>query len=232
MPETDQAARSVWRNSGFRRIFTAWVFSNVADSALFLMAAVWVKELTGSNSAAALVLVSFGLPALIAPFLGQIVDRFSRRRLLVIANASTAIIVCPLLLVTSRVDLWLVYSVIFFYGAVGYITSAAQSGLLRDLLPDRQLAPANGALSSLDQALRLVSPLLGTGLYAIWGPVPVIALTAICFLGAAVSLQTVAITESAPETPKERGTYWHELWAGSTTLPLPRALAASPFCWP
>lgn len=214
MPDAHELTRSVWANPGFRRIFTAWAFSNVADSALFLMAAVWVKELTGSNSAAALVLVAFGLPALIAPFLGQMVDRFSRRRLLVIANALTALIVCTLLLVTSRADLWLLYTVIFLYGAVGYITAAAQSGLLRDLLTDSHLAPANGALSSLDQALRLVSPLLGTGMYAVWGPVPVIALTAICFFAAAAILQTVAITESAPETPEERGTYWHELGAG------------------
>ncbi|MGB7424335.1 MAG: MFS transporter [Ornithinimicrobium sp.] len=222
MTDVEQHKPSVWRNAGFRRLFTAWASSNVADSALFLMAAVWVKELTGSDSAAALVLVSFGAPAVLAPVIGQLIDRFSRRRVLVLAHVSTALAVASLLLVTSPATAWLVYAVIFIYGAVGYVTSAAQSGLLRDLLPDEHLAPANGALSALDQALRLASPLIGTGVYAIWGPVPVILLTVVCFTAAALILQTVKVAESEPETSEERGTYWHEMSAGF------RHLAATP----
>lgn len=214
MTDVEQHKPSVWRNAGFRRLFTAWASSNVADSALFLMAAVWVKELTGSDSAAALVLVSFGAPAVLAPVIGQLIDRFSRRRVLVLAHVSTALAVASLLLVTSPDTVWLVYAVIFIYGAVGYVTSAAQSGLLRDLLPDEHLAPANGALSALDQALRLASPLIGTGVYAIWGPVPVIVLTVVCFTAAALILQTVKVTESEPETSEERGAYWQEMSAG------------------
>ena len=84
--DTDQPRSSVWRNAGFRRLFAAWASSNLADSALFLMAAVWVKDLTGSDSAAALVLVCFGLPAILAPLIGQVVDRFARRRVLVLAH--------------------------------------------------------------------------------------------------------------------------------------------------
>lgn len=186
------------------------------------MAAVWVKELTGSDSAAAFVLVCFGAPAVLAPVIGQVVDRFSRRRVLVLAHVGTAAAVGSLLLVTSADALWLVYVVIFVYGPVGYVTSAAQSGLLRDLLPDVHLAPANGALSALDQALWLASPLIGTGVYAIWGPVPVIVLTVVCFTVAALLLQTVGVTESAPETAEERGSYWHEISAGF------RHLAATP----
>lgn len=222
MTDVDQRRPSVWRNAGFRRLFAAWASSNVADSALFLMAAVWVKELTGSDSAAALVLVCFGAPAVLAPVIGQVVDRFSRRRVLVLAHVTTALAVSSLLLVTSSATLWLVYVVIFIYGAVGYVTSAAQSGLLRDLLPDAHLAPANGALSALDQALRLASPLIGTGVYAIWGPVPVIVLTVICFTAAALLLQTIGVSESAPETAEQRGSYWHEMSAGF------RHLAATP----
>jgi len=43
------AVGSVWKARGFRALVTGWVFTNLGDSALFLMAAVWVKELTGSD---------------------------------------------------------------------------------------------------------------------------------------------------------------------------------------
>jgi MFS family permease len=190
------------------------VFTNTADSALYLMVAVWVKELTGSDAAAALVLATMSLPALIAPFVGQIADRFPRRRLLVVANVSIAAVITSLSLVDSASWLWLIYGVIFAYGTVGYLTSAAQSGLLRDLLPDEYLASGNGALSTIDQILRLISPLIGTGLYVFIGPIAVVWLTAACFIGAAVLVAGVRVTESHPETKEARGSYWYELSAG------------------
>lgn len=79
-------------------------------------------------------------------------------------------------------------------------------------------------MSALDQALRLASPLIGTGLYAIWGPVPVIVITVVCFTAAALLLQSVRLTEGAPETAEERGSYWHELSAGFRHLAAPPGL--------
>ncbi|MDQ3383870.1 MAG: MFS transporter, partial [Actinomycetota bacterium] len=203
-----------WEHPGFRRLTSAWVFTNIADSALYLMVAVWVKELTGSDGAAALVFVMLGLPALAAPFLGQVADRLSRRRLLVVANACTAVVVTSLFLVDSAAWLWLVYAVILVYGAVGYLTAAAQSGLVRDLLPDQHLASGNGVLSTIDQALRLVSPLVGTALYVLVGPQAVVGLTGVCFLAAALLLSRVRVVESEPEDAATRGSYRTELFAG------------------
>ncbi|RIK14791.1 MAG: hypothetical protein DCC50_10170 [Acidobacteria bacterium] len=203
-----------WVHPGFRRLTLAWVFTNLADSALYLMVAVWVKELSGSDGAAALVFVMLGLPALVAPLLGQLADRVSRRRLLVGANLAVAAVVATLFLVDSPRWLWLVYTVIVVYGAMGYLNASAQSGLIRDLLPDEHLASGNGLLTSVDQGLRLVSPVLGTGLYALAGPHVVVAVTGVCFLLTGLVLATVRVVESPPETAEERGSFTREVSAG------------------
>ncbi len=205
---------AAWEHPAFRRLALAWVFTNLADSALYLMVAVWVKELTGSDGAAATVFVMLGLPAVVAPVLGQVADRLSRRRLLIGSNLALAVVVTTLLLVDSASWLWLLYAVIVAYGAMGYLNAAAQSGLVRDMLPDEHLASGNGLLTSVDQALRLVSPVLGTGLYALAGPRAVVVVTAVCFLLTAAVLLTVRVVESPPEAAHERGTYLHELSAG------------------
>ncbi|MDP3892641.1 MFS transporter [Nocardioides sp.] len=219
-----------WRHRGFRQLTRAWFFTNVADSALFLMVAVWVKELTGSDGAAALVFGAFGLPALAAPFIGQLADRVSRRRLLVVANLAMGPVVLSLLLVGSVRDLWLVYTVMVAYGAVGYLTASAQSGLVRDLLADDELAAGNGLLTTIDMALRLVSPLLGAALYVAIGPHAVVAVTASCFLVTALLLLRLEVTETPPTPVHERGTYWHEVSAGfrhlARTSPLGRLTLA------
>ena len=205
---------AAWEHLAFRRLTLAWVFTNLADSALYLMVAVWVKGLTGSDGAAALVFVMLGLPAVVAPVLGQVADRFSRRRLLIGSNVAMTAVVATLLMVDSARWLWLLYAVIVAYGAMGYLNAAAQSGLIRDMLPDEHLASGNGLLTSVDQSLRLVSPVLGTGLYALAGPRSVVLVTAACFLLTAVVLATLRVVESPPETAEQRGSYLHEVSAG------------------
>lgn len=214
MPSGAGARGGALQSPGFRRLLTAWVFTNIADSALYLMLAVWVKDLTGSDSAAALTFAMLGVPALAAPVLGQVADRFSRKRLLVVANLLVGAVVLLLLRVDSADQVVWIYGVVLVYASVAYLTAAAQTGLVRDLLPDAHLASGNGLLSSVDQALRLISPLVGTALYALQGPHAVVLLTAGTFVVAAVLLATMSVTESEPETAEERGSYWTELTAG------------------
>ena len=209
---------SAWGIPGFRQLTAAWVFTNLGDSALFLMAAVWVKDLTGSDAAAASVFIALGLPAILAPFLGMLADRVSRKRLLIIANILIVPIVLALLLVQPLGEVWIVHVVIFFYGCIGYLTAAAQSGLIRDMVDDDRLASANGVLTTIDQGFRLVSPLIGTALYVFVGPAAVIALTAASFAVTAVLMSRVRVVESAHEAAAERGRYWRDLGAGFTHL--------------
>jgi MFS family permease len=205
--------RDVMKVPAFRRLALGWVFSNFGDSVLFLTAAIWVKQLTGSDAAAGLVFAALGLPALLAPFTGRLADRYRRQPLVIINNACAAVVVLALLLVRDIQDLWIVYTVIVVYANTAYITAAAQSGLLRDLLPDRLLAPANGILSSIDQGLRIASPLLGAGMLALWGMDSVVLLTVACFLTAPVVLATLKLKESKHEMDPEES-FWDSTTAG------------------
>lgn len=207
----------------FRRLSAAWVFSNFADSALYLTAAVWMKHLTGSDAAAGLVFACLGLPALLAPVTGWLADHFPRRGLLVAANAGSAAVVLPLLLISDATLAWLIYPVMFLYGTGSYLTSAAQSGLLKDVLEPRLLAPGNGLLTSIDQGLRIVSPLLGAGLFAVWGMAPIVLLTVSCF--AASALVLAGLPDSALQSaPESRPGFWTESMAGAVFLARHRVL--------
>lgn len=199
----------------FRRLTGAWVSMNLADSALFLMLAVWVKDLTGNDAAAGSVFIFLGLPALIAPLAGRLADAMSRRLLLIIANGTVAAGVLTLLMVRSADDLWLIYAITLVYGMAQYLIGAAQSGLVRDMVPDELIAKANGLFTTIDQSLRILTPLLGTMLYALFGATAVIILTAVCFGLATLMLTTIRIRETAPDTDDEahRG-----IWAGFRLL--------------
>ncbi len=206
------------RRPAFRRLTAAWAVSNFGDSALLLTLPIWVKDLTGSDAAAGLVFLSFGLPALLAPLAGQLADRGSRRRLVVMANLVAAAGVMALAAVGGVGDVWIIYAVTFGYGTLGYVTAAAGSGLVRDLLADDELAAGNGVLSTIDQGMRLLSPLVGAGLYVAFGGFAVAVLTAVALVIAAAIALTVRVTESAPPAADEREGFWDEVTAGARHL--------------
>lgn len=206
------------RHATFRRLTVAWFTTNVGDSALYLVLAIWVRELTGSDSAAGMVFAALGLPALLAPLAGQLADRVSRRRLLIATNVGIGVAVLSLLGVRDVSGLWVIYAVAFCYGLAAYLIGAAQSGLLRDMLSDDELPAANALFTTIDQGLRLISPLLGTGLYVLVGPHAVVALTATCFGLTAVVLLTIRMQETPAAPAQERGRIWSEMGAGFRML--------------
>ena len=138
----------------------------IGDSALWLAMGIWVKILTGSNSAAGLTFFAFICGCLAAPVSGAVADRFRRRPLLIAANLGTAALVCALLLVHGRGQVWLIYLVMFGYGAASSLITSAQTALLPALVPGDLLGEANSVLQMAQQGLRLISPLLGAGLLA------------------------------------------------------------------
>jgi len=192
------------REPRFRRLLVGWSLSNFGDSALYLSLGIWAKDLTGSNAAAGLVFFALAVPVFLSPLGGHLADRVRRRPLLIGTNLVGAVMVLALLAVDDVEQLWILYAVAFGYGVLGTVIGSAQSGLLRDLLPDEDLATANAALSTIDQGLRLLSPLVGAGIYAAYGGGSLALLASATFLAAVVALCTVRIAESDPkEHPRE-----------------------------
>lgn len=212
------------RDPRFRRLFVGWSLSNFGDSALYLSLAIWAKDLTGSNAAAGLVFFALAVPVFLSPVSGHLADRVRRRPLLIGVNLVGAAMVLSLLAVTSLAQLWILYAVAFGYGVLGTVISSAQSGLVKDLLPDADLAGANAALSTVDQGQRLFSPLVGAAIYAAFGGGALALLAAGTFGAAVIALLTVRITESDPDAYPREG-FRREFTAGF------RHVRATPLLW-
>jgi MFS family permease len=93
------------RDPRFRRLLAGQSLSSFGDTALYLTLGIWAKSLTNSNAAAGGVFLALGIPALFAPLAGHLADRVQRRRLLIITNAATGLMVLSLLAVHSQAQL-------------------------------------------------------------------------------------------------------------------------------
>jgi MFS family permease len=197
----------------FRRLLAGSSLSSFGDSALYLTLGIWAKSLTGSNAAAGSVFLALGIPALFAPLTGQLADRMPRRRLLIITNAATGLLVLSLLAVHSRDQLWIIYLVAFGYGLSFGLLGSASAGLRKDLLADDDLGGANAALQTINQGLRIVSPLAGAALFAALGGGAVAVLDTATFAAAIIALASIRLAETPPE-PRGQASYLRDLTAG------------------
>ena len=208
--------RQLLARKDVRLLLAGQSLSMFGDWMMIIVLGIWMKTLTGSSSAAGLVFFVFALAGLVAPLGGLVVDRLPKRRLMIVTHVALAGVMCLLLFVHERGDVWLLYGVIALYGLGGDIFGAARSAMMKAMLPDELLADANGAFQSVREGLRLIAPLAGAGLYAAFGG-PVVALVdAGTFLGSAATLVALRFREPPP-APKEQH-FLRELSGGLTHI--------------
>lgn len=199
----------------FRRLLAGQSLSSFGDTALYLMLGIWAKELTDSNSAAGGIFLALGLPALLGPLSGHLADRVRRRPLLIGTNAVAGVVVLSLLAVHGRGQLWILYAVAFAYGLASGILSSAGAGLRKSMLGAEQTASANAMLQTVSQGLRIVAPLVGTGMFVAFGGGSVAILDSFTFAAAIVALLTIRLDEprgTAPE--RSSGSFFTDVTAG------------------
>jgi MFS family permease len=189
--------RRLLRDRTTRHYIVGTTISAIGDTALWLTLSIWVKVLTGSTSLAGLSIFMLTLGTLVSPLTGLLVDRVSRRRLLIVTDLVTCAMVASLLAVRSEHQLWLIFVVMFGYGVSASLVGAAQTALVQTIVVEDLLADANSLTQALTQGSRIVVPLICAGLFAAFGATPVIIGDCVSFLLAVLVLSLLRVDEPA-----------------------------------
>jgi MFS family permease len=214
--------RALLARNDLRLLFAGQTFSMIGDWMMFIVLGIWAKTLTGSSSAAGLVFFVLALSGLVAPLGGLVVDRLPKRPLMIATHVVLAGVMCLLLLVNGRGDLWLLYGVTVLYGLGGDLFAASRGAMLKAMVPDELLGDANGAYQSIREGLRIVAPLAGAGIFAAFGGHAVALVDSATFLVSAGTLVALRFAEP-PAAPKEHH-FLREISAGMAHIVRVRVL--------
>ncbi len=132
---------------------------------MYIVFAIWAKQITGSTASAGAVFASFIIPSLLGPLAGNLIDGLPRQWTIFATNLVMATGILGLLGATRPERVWLIHAVAMLYG-LGYVVyTAARAGIVVSMFDKEQVGPINSALRTSREALRLAAPLVGTGLY-------------------------------------------------------------------
>src|SRR5262245_49641555 len=135
-------------NPRFRLVWLAQIISEAGDWFYSLAVYDLILELTGSGQAVSYAIIIQLLPwFFMTPLAGYLADRFSRRRLMIVADIVRGFVVLGLLLVRSADHLWLIYVLLGVEVMFAAIFEPARNALIPNVTTAEELLPAN-ALSS------------------------------------------------------------------------------------
>ncbi len=187
------------RRSDFALVWTASLISATGDWVLLIGLPIYVFQLTGSTLATSAMFVAELVPQIaFGSVAGVFVDRWDRKRTMVIANLILTFAIIPLALVRSADDVWIVYLVAFTESLVARFLRPAEGAMLPRLVDKNDLVAANALASFASNASRLVGPTIGGVIAGIYGLTAVAGFDSATFAIAAVLVALVR-TSGAPE---------------------------------
>ena len=154
----------------FRWLMASTWTSNVGDGIALSAAPLLIASLTSSPLLVAAGVMMQYLPWLLFGLLGgSVADRYDRRRLVMIADGSRAVVVLGLVafLVTGQVSVWIVLVMAFLYGTAEVFADTAGSTLLPMLVRKTDLGVGNARMQAgFLVGNQLAGPPIGAFLFA------------------------------------------------------------------
>lgn len=136
----------VLSNRSFRFLWLAQIISQTAQNAILYALIIVVLDLTESTISTSMVVLSFVVPTVAFGVLsGVLVDRWSKRRLLILTNAGRA--VTALAFFFSREHVWALYTVTVFFASFSQLFTTSNAASIPFMVPKRQLISANSLFS-------------------------------------------------------------------------------------
>jgi MFS family permease len=195
------------RHRDFRRFFAGQGVSQLGTW-LQMVATSWlVYELSGSTLLLGAAAFAQQIPfLLLAPLAGVFVDRFDRRRLLIVTNCIAALQACAMfaLVALGVVQPWHLIAGNLVLGIVNAWDAPARQSILIQLVGGRQDLASAIALNSITMNLaRFLGPMLGGALIAALGERSAFGANAVSYAAMLFALSRIPSTPR-PAAPAER----------------------------
>ena len=147
-PEEDsEEVPPVLSNPSFRLLWLAQVISQTAQNAILYALIIVVLDLTEVATSASGVILAFVIPIVgFGIFSGVLVDRWSKRRILILTNIGRAL--CAVAFFFAREHLWAIYGITVVFASLSQLFTTSSAASVPFIVDRKQLISANSLYSA------------------------------------------------------------------------------------
>lgn len=207
-------------NRPFRRLWVGQVISELGSWFNFIAGLGLVRAIShASPEVTAILLIVRTAPfAVLAPIAGALVDRWSRRTVMIVSDLARVVCALGFLLVHRPEDLWIAYVSSILLSLLTAFFEAAKNASLPNIVGDDGLLAGNALMFSSRFILMSLGAALGGWASYFFGYEIAFVINAISFAASAVSVwlipgdatrQQQAESEEAPAEPSSKGIRLH-----------------------
>ena len=178
---------------------------------------VWVFRESGSVTYFALISLCGFLPGiLISPIAGVLVDRWSRRKVMIASDLGSGLmtLVVVALLWSDSLAIWHIYILVGVAAIFEAFQWPAYFAAMTLLVPEKQLGRANGMVQFGQSAAEIIAPLAAGFLMFSIGLEGIVFIDCITFLVAVSTLVSVRFPEPESDPSREKSSIWAEAAVG------------------
>ncbi|MGL4991599.1 MAG: MFS transporter [Sarcina sp.] len=189
-------------NKNFVLMVIGQIISLFGNAILRFALPLYLLDKTGSAVIFGVVSACSFIPMIIlTPLGGVIADRVNKKYIMVLLDFITALIMIVFALFIGKVNLifMIIVTLMILYGIQGAYQPAVQASL-PFLVAKEDLLKGNAIINQVSALANLVGPVIGGLLYGIYGLVPILAVSIICFILAVVMEMVMKIPHTKIKT--------------------------------
>ena len=138
---------AIFRNRNFSLLWTGQLVETIGNSLTSIAASIYVYRQTGSALSVGLMLIATAAPSLLVGlFAGVFVDRYDRKKIMIIADILRAILIALVPILVPLNVIWL-YVIVMLVSAIAQFFDPAHESVLPEVASDEELAAANSLIA-------------------------------------------------------------------------------------
>ncbi|MEZ0396367.1 MAG: MFS transporter [Anaerolineales bacterium] len=199
------------RPEGMRAFTLIWlgqIVSLVGSAMTWFAFTLWAWQKTGQPTALSTISFFTFLPTvLFTPVAGALVDRWNRKRVMMLSDASAALgtLAALILYLTGRLQIWHLYLIGVLAGFFMAFQYPAYQAAVTTMLPERHYARAQGMLGLASALSGILAPVLAAALLGVMDMAGIMLIDLATFGAALTTLLVVSIPQPAVSAAGREG---------------------------
>ncbi|MDD3828973.1 MAG: MFS transporter [Anaerolineae bacterium] len=204
---------TVLQNRDFLALWLSQLVSKVGDNFAVIAALVLINRLAERAGIAVVVIAAaMTIPQLFALASGVIVDRFSRKTVMILTDVLRAGVILLALLVQKPGHLYILYITAFGVMALGALYIPARNASIPNMVPEEHLLTANALVQATELASLIVGAFLASLIISLTSVYTAFIVDSVTFFISGVLLIWARIPNARRTTPTAPRGEFHQFW--------------------